>query len=107
MIGAVKGMDLDAQTRCAHYHKPEDVIAIKMKCCGEYYACKDCHDALADHPLQPWPREEWNQTAVLCGCCGTELTIAQYLECGNRCPACQAKFNPNCRNHYGYYFEIG
>ena len=27
----VHGINLDAQTRCAHYNKPEDVIAIKMR----------------------------------------------------------------------------
>ena len=34
----VSGIDLDAQTRCAHYHKAQDIIAIKMKCCGVYDA---------------------------------------------------------------------
>jgi uncharacterized CHY-type Zn-finger protein len=37
----VHGIDLDAQTRCIHYRKQSDIIAIKMKCCGVYYACKD------------------------------------------------------------------
>jgi uncharacterized CHY-type Zn-finger protein len=71
----VNGIGLDAQTRCAHYSKPVDVIAIKMKCCDVYYACKDCHDALAGHAIEVWPRSEWDQTAILCGACGTELTI--------------------------------
>lgn len=102
----VKGIDLDEQTRCAHYRKPEDVVAIKMKCCGDYYACKDCHEALAGHAIQVWPRGEWDQRAVLCGCCGSELTIRQYLESGSQCPDCQARFNPACRNHYHLYFEM-
>jgi uncharacterized CHY-type Zn-finger protein len=51
----VKGIDLDPQTCCARYHSTLDIIAIKMKCCGIYYACKDCHDALADHAIQVWP----------------------------------------------------
>ena len=101
----VHGIDLDPQTRCAHYNKPVDVIAIKMKCCGLYYACKDCHDALAGHALEVWPREEWDQLAVLCGCCGTELSVQTYLEWGNKCPACGAQFNPGCRNHSHFYFE--
>ena len=46
---AVKGVDLDPETRCRHYHGPTDVVALKFKCCGEYYACKDCHAELADH----------------------------------------------------------
>lgn len=101
----VRGIDLDAHTRCAHYHKPVDVIAIRMKCCGVYYACKDCHEALAGHALEVWPQSEWSQPAVLCGVCGTELTIREYLGCGNQCPVCKAGFNPGCRNHYNFYFE--
>ena len=47
----VRGVELDAQTRCGHYHGSTDIIAIKMKCCGEYYACKDCHIELAGHSI--------------------------------------------------------
>jgi uncharacterized CHY-type Zn-finger protein len=101
----VRGLDLDPQTRCAHWRSPLDVIAIRMRCCGVHYACKDCHDALADHPAQVWPRAEWDEQAVLCGVCGTELTVRQYLDSGNRCPACGAGFNPGCRLHYRFYFE--
>lgn len=102
----VSGIDLDAQTRCAHYNSALDIIAIKMKCCGVYFACKDCHDALAGHAIEVWPESEWDRQAVLCGACGAELAIRQYLECANRCPGCNAQFNPGCRNHYHYYFEI-
>lgn len=102
----VSGIDLDSQTRCSHYNKLVDIIAIKTKCCGIYYACKDCHDALADHPIEVWPRSEWDRLAVLCGACGEELTILQYLKCANKCPACEAQFNPKCRNHYHFYFEM-
>ena len=75
-----------------------------MKCCGVYYACKDCHEALASHAIAVWPRTEWNQPAVLCGACGKELTIAQYMDASNRCPSCGAAFNPGCRKHYAFYF---
>ena len=103
----VNGIDLDPQTRCAHYNQPIDVIAIKMKCCDRYYACKDCHEALAGHDLEVWSREEWDQLAVLCGCCGEELSVRAYLDCGNTCPVCRVRFNPGCRNHYHFYFEAG
>ena len=66
----VRGVNLDPQTRCEHYHGPTDIIAIKMKCCGVYYACKDCHNALADHQIEVWPEREWDQPAILCGACG-------------------------------------
>jgi uncharacterized CHY-type Zn-finger protein len=101
----VHGVGLDAQTRCAHWRSALDIVAIRMRCCGAWYACKDCHDALAGHPIQVWPRAEFDQPAVLCGACGTELTVRQYLACANRCPACAAAFNPGCRLHYGFYFE--
>lgn len=100
----VRGVGLDAETRCSHYSKLVDVIAIKMRCCGEYYACKDCHDELAGHAIEPWPQQHWDQPAVLCGVCLTEMTIRQYLDCSNQCPSCTASFNPGCRNHHHFYF---
>jgi len=96
---------LDRETRCAHYNSPRDIIAIKMKCCLTYYACKDCHDALADQAIEVWPCGEWDQPAVLCGACGVELSIRRYLDCGDQCPSCQAQFNPGCKSHYPFYFE--
>ncbi|MGD0730870.1 MAG: CHY zinc finger protein [Terracidiphilus sp.] len=101
----VLGIDLDTQTRCVHYHSALDIIAIKMNCCGAYFACKECHNALADHVIEVWPRSEWDQPAVLCGVCGAELSIRQYLGCVNTCPSCRSQFNPGCQNHYHYYFE--
>src|SRR5208282_4687222 len=82
----VCGLNLDPQTRCLHYHSPLDIIAIKMKCCATYYACKDCHDALAAHFLEPWPECEWHTPAILCGACRTELTISAYLACNSIAP---------------------
>jgi uncharacterized CHY-type Zn-finger protein len=102
----VHGVNLDSQTRCEHYHGPTDIIAIKMNCCGLYYACKDCHLTLADHPIKVWPESEWDHPAVLCGACGALLTILEYMQSDSRCPACRAQFNPGCRNHYHCYFQI-
>lgn len=106
VASSVRGVGLDSRTRCVHYHSALDIIAIRMKCCDTYYACKDCHDALADHAIKVWPRAEWDQLAVLCGACGTELTIAAYMTSGNQCPACGAQFNPGCQKHYSFYFEV-
>jgi uncharacterized CHY-type Zn-finger protein len=100
----VRGLDLDPQTRCGHYRGPTDIIAIKFKCCGTYYACKDCHVALADHAIEVWPASEWQDIAVRCGACAAELTIAQYLNSGAQCPECHASFNPRCRLHHHFYF---
>lgn len=92
---AVRGIELDAETRCVHYHTVLDIVAIRMKCCGEYYACRSCHDVLADHAPEVWPVTERDSRAVRCGACGTELTIAAYLAAEDRCVACGAEFNPH------------
>ncbi|NRB63525.1 MAG: hypothetical protein HRU40_10975 [Saprospiraceae bacterium] len=101
----VHGIDLDANTRCQHYHGPLDIVAIKMYCCQEYYACISCHNELADHPAQPWPLQERQTPAVLCGACSHEMTIQTYLHT-SKCPACHAPFNPRCSLHYPLYFEM-
>jgi uncharacterized CHY-type Zn-finger protein len=100
----VHGLDLDPQTRCAHWHSPRDVIAIRMKCCGVYYACRSCHDEMAGHPAQVWPRAEWDERAVLCGVCGHEMRIGEYRASPDGCPSCGAGFNPGCRLHHHLYF---
>ncbi|KAK6205989.1 sphinganine kinase lcb4 [Pestalotiopsis sp. IQ-011] len=82
---AVKGVNVTALTQCAHWHSPRDIIAIRHKCCGEYYACISCHEASAGHANSLWPRAERNAKAVLC---------------------CRAEFNPGCANHYHLYFEM-
>lgn len=100
----VHGVELDAETRCAHWYSPLDVIAIRASCCGEYYACAECHDALAGHPLAPWPRDRHDALAVLCGVCRAELGIGEYLASGHACPRCGAAFNPRCSLHHHLYF---
>ena len=103
-LPSVIGVAVDRETRCAHYHSPRDVVAIKMRCCGFWYACKDCHDSLAGHALVAWPREDWNERAVLCGACGAEMRIRDYLAAPDACPVCQTAFNPGCRDHHRFYF---
>jgi uncharacterized CHY-type Zn-finger protein len=101
----VRGVDVDSQNRCRHYRESTDIVAIKMKCCGAYYACKDCHSLLADHEIAVWPRSEWGNEAILCGACGKELTILQYMHGDSRCASCGAQFNPRCCHHYHFYFQ--
>lgn len=102
----MQGVGVDEQTRCIHFHSALDIIAIKMACCGMYYACKDCHEALAGHAMQPWPRAAWDARAVLCGACGHELTVHEYLDSNSLCPHCGSAFNPACRNHHHVYFAL-
>jgi len=100
----VYGEDIDEQTRCAHYHCERDIIAIKFYCCGKWFPCFDCHATEAAHKAQVWPRERFDEPAVLCGACGHQLTVRQYLDCGSKCPNCEAMFNPGCAKHYHLYF---
>lgn len=102
----LSGYLVDEHTRCLHYHSEKDVIAIRFKCCGVYYPCYECHNALAGHKAEPWPREEHDQLAVLCGVCKNQLTILEYLNCAYQCPCCRSAFNPNCAKHYHLYFAI-
>jgi uncharacterized CHY-type Zn-finger protein len=103
----VCGVNVDAQTRCGHYHGVTDIIAIKMWCCGIYYACEECHIELAGHAIEVWPRSEWDTAAIICGACGLELSVRRYMESESHCPECGAGFNPGCRKHYRFYFEVG
>jgi uncharacterized CHY-type Zn-finger protein len=101
----VKGKVIDDQTRCSHYHTHLDIIAIKFKCCDTYYPCYSCHQEDTDHAAVTWSLQERDTKAILCGACGHELTITEYLSSQNTCPSCHASFNPNCEKHYGLYFE--
>jgi uncharacterized CHY-type Zn-finger protein len=102
----VVGLSVDAETRCAHWHGPKDIIAIKFFCCGQWYPCFECHQGLANHKPQVWPLKEHDSRAVLCGACGFELSVAEYLSGQSRCPACSADFNPGCAHHYHLYFAV-
>lgn len=101
----VKGIGVDAETRCTHYHSPIDRIAIKFFCCLEYYPCFECHETVGCGKHQVWPKDRFNDKAVLCGACGHELSIHEYLACASTCPACSAPFNPGCDLHKHLYFE--
>lgn len=101
----IYGKPIDQQTRCQHWHSELDVIAIKFKCCEKYYPCFSCHEEEADHEPKVWPKSEFDSKAILCGVCGTELSISDYQNSNNSCPNCKAAFNPGCSKHYHLYFE--
>lgn len=101
----VYGVDVDAETRCAHYHSDVDVIAIRFPCCNRYYPCHLCHDAMAQHSAEQWHWNDFHEPAVLCGVCGTTLDIHTYQATNSRCPNCTASFNPGCKAHRHLYFE--
>lgn len=101
---AVRGVDVGPETRCAHYDSARDVVAMRFPCCERYYPCFDCHAVVADHEPARWDADDADREAVLCGVCGHELTVRTYLTADDSCPACDAAFNPGCRNHAHLYF---
>ena len=101
----VRGAVVDDMTRCVHYRSAVDIVAIRFACCGEYYPCHLCHAEAAGHTARQWGIDERAEKAVLCGACGTELTVAAYLA-ATGCPACGSAFNPGCALHAHLYFEV-
>jgi uncharacterized CHY-type Zn-finger protein len=101
----IKGETTDDQTRCVHYHSPLDIIAIKFKCCNEYYPCYFCHEAAAGHAVEVWPLSAFDTKAILCGVCKNEMSITEYKNSNYQCPNCKSLFNPKCVHHNHLYFE--
>jgi len=101
----VKGKLVDDQTRCVHYHSTLEVIAIKFKCCNQYYPCYHCHHDNAGYAAEVWEKASFKTKAILCGVCLKEMTIAAYKDCNYECPFCKVSFNPKCINHDHLYFE--
>jgi uncharacterized CHY-type Zn-finger protein len=101
----VRGIEVGPETRCSHYDDDRDVIALRLGCCEAFYPCHACHDTVTDHESQPWPRNRFEEPAVLCGVCATALSVRTYLDSDHECPACGTAFNPGCQAHYEYYFE--
>jgi uncharacterized CHY-type Zn-finger protein len=101
----VNGTNVDSQTRCAHYHTSIDIIALRFKCCGEWFPCFECHRENTNHTARVWGIEEFETKAVLCGNCGCRMTISEYMSADFVCPKCSSAFNPGCANHYHMYFE--
>jgi len=102
----IKGKVIDEETRCVHYHSALDIVAIKFKCCDEYYPCHKCHEEEADHATRRWTKTEFQEKAILCGNCKNELSIEEYVTAKNHCPHCKAAFNPGCSAHFHLYFEV-
>jgi uncharacterized CHY-type Zn-finger protein len=103
---SLRGVDVDAETRCAHYDTELDVVALRFPCCDSYYPCFRCHEAVTDHEPVRVPLEQFDEPAVLCGVCGSTLSVRAYLDCDDRCPECGASFNPGCRRHRDRYFAV-
>jgi uncharacterized CHY-type Zn-finger protein len=103
-MNKVYGQTVDNQTRCVHYATHKDIIAIKFKCCNKYYPCFKCHEEAEVHDIKVWEKWEFDESAILCGVCQTELTINQYLHT-THCIHCHSHFNEGCSKHYSIYFD--
>ena len=90
----LKGLLVDDETRCEHYHSELDIIAIKFKCCETFYPCYLCHNVCEDHEPKRWSLEELDEKAILCGCCRNTLSIREYMNTDS-CPNCNKQFNPD------------
>lgn len=101
----VRGLSVDADTRCCHYDSKQDVVAFRFACCQIFFPCYKCHEATVDHTSQPLPSNRFGERAVLCGVCGGSLTAFDYLEADYQCPSCNADFNPGCQSHLKHYFK--
>jgi uncharacterized CHY-type Zn-finger protein len=102
----LRGVGVDAETRCLHYNSPVDVVAIRFPCCDTFFPCHACHDDCTDHDAERWPADRFDADAVLCGACEGTLTVAEYLDCEHDCPHCGASFNPGCAAHADRYFAV-
>jgi len=81
-------------------------VAVRLKCCETFYACIRCHEELAGHAPIVWGKDEREVHAIFCGQCHNTLSIAEYLNCQDSCPRCDAAFNPRCVHHHHLYFEL-
>lgn len=102
----LRGVAVDGETRCRHWHSTVDVLALRFDCCGTYYPCAACHAETTDHDSERLPRDRFDERAVLCGRCHTPFSAETYLGGGDSCPSCGAAFNPGCRDHHHLYFRV-
>jgi len=100
----VRGLAVDGETRCAHYDDDHDVVALAFRCCGAFYPCFECHDAVTDHDRERYAVAA-DPEAVLCGACGETLSVRAYLDAADACPRCGHAFNPGCAAHHDRYFR--
>lgn len=113
MSSLIKGILVDEDSRCKHWHSKLDVIALKFKCCpAVYYSCYSCHEETnpADHVVEKYDLvADKNKNLVICGICKTEMTFDQYKNLEEdgilKCYNCKSHFNPGCKYHYQAYFH--
>lgn len=102
----ILGVDVDPQSRCAHWHSAVDVVAMRFKCCRKFLGCRTCHDTVDGHSAELWdPMADPDEVVALCGVCHSEFTLTDYLPTRDVCPKCRAAWNPGCVGHRHLYFK--
>lgn len=96
----IRGVDVDEQGRCVHWHTEHDVVANLCGICGQFWACHGCHEELADHPFGRVDPD--TPGTVLCGVCGHLSSYADY-SAAHVCAGCGHVFNSRCALHRGLY----
>jgi uncharacterized CHY-type Zn-finger protein len=83
---------------CQHLYSDLDIVAIKLHCCDKFYPCFSCHKEAADHEPGVWPKAEFNTKAILCGGCGTELSITIIKTQTTPAPTVNQRLTPVAAN---------
>ena len=96
----IRGVDVDERGRCAHWRTERDVVAHRCETCERFWACHECHRALADHPFGR--ADPAVPATVLCGACG-HLSSYEDYSAAPFCAGCGHPFNPRCALHRGLY----
>lgn len=88
-----------------HWSGPVDIVALSHPCCGRFYPCAECHDAVTEHERTTWPRDG-GEKCVLCGNCGHFMTAKEYMKASEEGACrCGHGFNPRCKLHWERYFS--
>jgi len=101
---AVPAVDVDEETRCAHYGIERDIVAIRVSLLRYLLPLSPVsrrgrrprRPAVAHRPPRGAGGGVWRLRA--------EVAIQEYLGVTG-CPACETRFNPGCADHYGRYVE--
>lgn len=95
----MRGLLIDGEGRCVHYHGPFDVVGNKCATCIQWWACHACHEELAGHPFGRVLIDD--PSSLECGSCGELLSYGH-----EQCPQCGHQFNPGCSLHRDFYFLV-
>ncbi|WP_369678836.1 hypothetical protein [Planococcus faecalis] len=69
----VKGVSVDAETRCAHYIQLSIELPSSFFCCQQYFPCFECHQAIGCGNHQVWPKDRFQEKACCAGAVGMNL----------------------------------